>query len=161
VSFYPQAYTNWTRKAVSGLSFDFELYNIMGFSFLTVYNGFMLWNWTAREQYKDQNVNGCYPQVAANDFAFALHASILTLVHLGQIFVYDRGGQKISWLAITLFDAFFSAAIVYSICVAAGAGELLDLLYYLSYVKLFLTFIKYVPQVRPCLFLFPSLLKKN
>jgi len=31
VSFYPQIYLNWRRKSVVGLSFDYNLYNIIGF----------------------------------------------------------------------------------------------------------------------------------
>eukprot|EP00160_Parvularia_atlantis_P016763 Unigene5478_Nuclearia_a/m.16766 Unigene5478_Nuclearia_a/g.16766 ORF Unigene5478_Nuclearia_a/g.16766 Unigene5478_Nuclearia_a/m.16766 type:complete len:247 (-) Unigene5478_Nuclearia_a:55-795(-) len=119
----------------------------MGFSFLTVYNAFLLFNERARSEYRAENANGCNPQVAENDFAFALHASVLTAVHLVQIAIYDRGNQRTSRLALTLFGGFLLGAVVYGICVAVGVAQLLDLLYYLSYVKLFLTFIKYCPQV--------------
>ena len=31
VSFYPQAWLNWRRKSVAGLSLDFQLLNLLGF----------------------------------------------------------------------------------------------------------------------------------
>jgi cystinosin len=31
ISFYPQAYLNWRRKSVVGLSLDFQLLNLLGF----------------------------------------------------------------------------------------------------------------------------------
>jgi len=71
-----------------GLSFDLMLYNLMGFSFLAVYNAFMLWDPTTREQYSDRN-NGGTPQVAENDFAFAAHATTLMTVYFVQVAIFD------------------------------------------------------------------------
>lgn len=31
ISFYPQAFLNWRRKSVAGLSLDFQLLNLLGF----------------------------------------------------------------------------------------------------------------------------------
>lgn len=38
VSFYPQIYTNFKRKSVVGLNFDFLALNIMGFALYSVFN---------------------------------------------------------------------------------------------------------------------------
>ena len=36
-SFYPQLYSNWKRRSVVGLSFDFVLYNVIGLVSYAVY----------------------------------------------------------------------------------------------------------------------------
>ena len=38
ISFYPQLYTNWKRKSVVGLSLDFQLLNLIGFAFYSIFN---------------------------------------------------------------------------------------------------------------------------
>jgi PQ loop repeat len=37
-SFYPQAFLNWKRRSVVGLSFDFLCWNLIGFTAYSVYN---------------------------------------------------------------------------------------------------------------------------
>jgi len=37
LSFYPQLYSNWRRRSVVGLSFDFVGYNVVGFFSYAIY----------------------------------------------------------------------------------------------------------------------------
>lgn len=146
ISFYPQVYTNWKRKAVTGLSFDYEFYNILGFSCLSLYNGFFFWSEEIQRQYSER-FNEEAPKVAINDVFFGFHAVALTIIHIAQIAMYDRGRQKVSWFAIFVISGASTAAIIWSILVWRGYSQWLDVLYFLSYIKLGLTFIKYLPQV--------------
>ncbi|XP_064438387.1 cystinosin isoform X2 [Mirounga angustirostris] len=43
ISFYPQVITNWRRKSVIGLSFDFVALNLTGFVAYSVFNIGLLW----------------------------------------------------------------------------------------------------------------------
>lgn len=38
ISFYPQVYTNFRRKSVVGLNFDYLSLNIVGFTMYTIFN---------------------------------------------------------------------------------------------------------------------------
>lgn len=147
VSFYPQVYTNWSRKSVTGLSFDYEFYNILGFSCLAIYNACLFWSPLIRQQYSDR-FDGESPKVTTNDVFFGIHAIALTIVHIIQIGIYDRGRQKVSYMAMTLISGSAFAALLWTIVVqTSGRSSWLDVLYFLSYIKLSLTFIKYSPQV--------------
>jgi cystinosin len=44
ISYYPQVYQNWRRRSVVGLSFDYQLLNIIGHSCYCVFNTCMYWN---------------------------------------------------------------------------------------------------------------------
>lgn len=51
VSFYPQVYLNYVRKSVVGLSFDYSVYNILGFACYTVFNCLFRWSDTIQAEY--------------------------------------------------------------------------------------------------------------
>ena len=38
ISFWPQVFLNWRRQSVVGLSLDFEVYNMFGYTCYTIYN---------------------------------------------------------------------------------------------------------------------------
>lgn len=60
----------------------------------------------------------------------------------------QRGGQKVSWTALCLLVVGWTFALVSLFVAVAGRIAWLDYLYYFSYIKLAVTLIKYVPQVR-------------
>lgn len=62
---------------------------------------------------------------------------------------YQRGGQKISWPTVSLLLIGWTFALVTLVLAATNQITWLDYLYYCSYIKLAVTLIKYVPQVRP------------
>lgn len=93
VSFYPQTVLNWRRKSVVGMSLDYQVYNIIGFSCYTVFNVSFFWVRSIQDAYEERfhkrNV------VEPNDVFFAIHAVVLTLVTLFQATVYTRGKQRV------------------------------------------------------------------
>ena len=56
-----------------------------------IYNGVFFWSALAQQQYLTQKAKcgGESPGVTENDVAFAVHALVLTLVHILQIAIYD------------------------------------------------------------------------
>ena len=143
-------YLNWKRKSVVGLSFDFEAYNIIGFVCYSVFNCAFFWSDSIQDAYKADH-DGHVNLVKINDVVFALHAVLLTVITIAQIFIYDRGSQRVSTLAKFLCAVMVVSALVYLAVVLEHVhGHLwtwLSFLYYLSYIKLFVTVIKYIPQV--------------
>lgn len=133
---------------------------------------------------------GSLPAVHANDVFFAIHAAVVTAVTLFQCAMYDRGGQRISWLAglgtagSVAGIAAYLAAVVWAQQGSSGGGghvppghtgltlvpslwfsgsshgslgggalpcgdllSWLSFLYFLSYIKLAVSLVKYIPQV--------------
>nr|XP_046246775.1 cystinosin [Scatophagus argus] len=145
VSFYPQAWQNGKRKSVVGLNFDFLALNLTGFIAYSVFNIGLFWVPYVKEEFLRRNPNGINP-VSANDVFFSLHAVLLCLVYIIQSAVYERGGQKVSWMALFLLLIGWTFALVSFFLAVAKQITWLDYLYYFSYIKLAVTLIKYVPQ---------------
>jgi cystinosin len=148
VSFWPQVLLNYRRRSVAGLSFDYVSLNLVGFSCYTAYNVAYYYNPDIRAAYVAEY--GSLPAVQANDVFFALHAVALTAVCCVQIGLYDRGGQRISRLCLAILAALGLAIFGAALLVAFKAGAWftwLHYLLYLSYVKLAITLMKYLPQV--------------
>eukprot|EP00730_Choanoeca_flexa_P016154 TRINITY_DN7575_c0_g1_i3.p1 TRINITY_DN7575_c0_g1~~TRINITY_DN7575_c0_g1_i3.p1 ORF type:complete len:212 (+),score=24.87 TRINITY_DN7575_c0_g1_i3:52-687(+) len=95
LSFYPQVVLNYSRKSVVGLSFDYQVYNVIGFTCYSIFNCLYFWSTPVQEDYMHHH-NGKHNQVQASDVFFALHALALTLVTVAQIAVYERGDQRVS-----------------------------------------------------------------
>ncbi|XP_067678339.1 cystinosin-like [Haliotis asinina] len=145
VSFYPQVYSNFKRKSVVGLNFDFLSYNITGFLAYGFFNVGMFWIPLVQNQYFQEHPRGVNP-VQLNDVIFTLHAVFVTLVTIGQCFIYERGGQKVSKVCIVLLACTWLFAFI-ALFVAVGKKiTWLEYLYYFSYIKLGVTLIKYIPQ---------------
>ncbi|XP_056590522.1 cystinosin [Triplophysa dalaica] len=145
VSFYPQAYENWKRRSVVGLSFDFISLNLTGFIAYSVFNVGLFWVPYIQEEFLKKDPNGVIP-VDANDVFFSLHAVVLTLVYICQCFIYERGDQKVSKVAIGLLVIGWTFAFVSLFVAVAQKITWLDYLYYFSYIKLGVTLVKYIPQ---------------
>ncbi|XP_055345306.1 cystinosin-like isoform X2 [Paramacrobiotus metropolitanus] len=146
ISFYPQVITNYRRKSVAGLSFDFLALNITGFLCYTIFNVGLFWIPSIQEEYYSRHPRGVIP-VEANDVFFALHAVTLTLIQIIQCFIYETGNQRLFKGTILLLGAIWLATIILLILSATHVLVWLDYLYYFSYVKLGITLIKYIPQV--------------
>ncbi|MCJ8737853.1 hypothetical protein PDJAM_G00028910 [Pangasius djambal] len=145
VSFYPQVYENWKRKSVVGLNFDFLALNLTGFIAYSVFNVGLFWIPYIKEEFLKKNPNGVNP-VDANDVFFSLHAAVLTLIYIFQCAVYERGGQKVSRVAIFFLVVAWTFALVTLFVAVAQKISWLTYLYYFSYIKLGITLIKYIPQ---------------
>ncbi|KAE8293869.1 Cystinosin [Larimichthys crocea] len=60
--------------------------------------------------------------------------------------MYERGGQRVSWMALFLLIIGWTFALISLFLAVAKQITWLDYLYYFSYIKLAVTLIKYVPQ---------------
>jgi cystinosin len=146
ISFYPQIFLNIYRRSVVGLNFDFLAFNITGFLAYSVFNIGLFWIPEVEREYFDRNPGGVNP-VQLNDVIFAVHASIATLVTIFQCLIFKRDKQRVSIVGsiiIAILWVFMFVSLFVSI---GGVLAWLDLLYFISYVKLAVTLIKYVPQV--------------
>ncbi|XP_051957365.1 cystinosin isoform X1 [Xyrauchen texanus] len=145
VSFYPQVFENWKRRSVVGLSFDYLALNLTGFIAYSVFNVGLFWVPYIQEEFLSSDPNGVNP-VDANDVFFSLHAVVLTLVYICQCAIYERGGQKVSKVAIGLLVISWTFAFVTLIVAVVRKISWLEYLYYFSYIKLGITIVKYIPQ---------------
>ncbi|PRP86758.1 hypothetical protein PROFUN_02907 [Planoprotostelium fungivorum] len=147
LSFYPQFISNFRRKSVVGLSFDYCFINVLGFLCYCAYDVPMLFSPYLRAEYASHN-GGKLPLVAVNDVFFGLHALVLTILTASQLFIYERGNQKVSKIMIFILTSMVLSILGYGIAVAVkrDMGTVYNYVYFLSYVKLVITLIKYVPQ---------------
>ncbi|XP_076441400.1 cystinosin-like [Babylonia areolata] len=145
VSFYPQVYSNWKRKSVVGLNFDFLLYNITGFLAYGFFNVGMFWVPEVKNEYLLDHPRGINP-VQLNDVIFTLHAIFVCSITIFQCFIYDRGEQKLSKVAMVLVGGAWLFALVALVVTLVHTITWLTYLYYFSYIKLGVTLIKYIPQ---------------
>ncbi|XP_076278859.1 lysosomal cystine transporter cystinosin isoform X3 [Lasioglossum baleicum] len=145
VSFYPQIYSNYKRKSVVGLNFDYLSLNLVGFIMYGLFNCSLFWITDIELEYFRRYPKGLNP-VQVNDVFFSLHAVFATVITIIQCFLYERGNQRVS-ITARIIHLVFAVFIVLSIILAAvNTIAWLDFLYYCSYVKLCITLIKYVPQ---------------
>lgn len=145
VSFYPQVYINWKRKSVVGLNFDFLLYNITGFLAYGFFNVGMYWVPDVKNEYLSDHPRGINP-VQLNDVIFTLHAIFVTSITIFQVFIYERGSQKLSKVSMVLVGGSWLFAAVALVVTLFHKITWLTYLYYFSYIKLGVTLIKYIPQ---------------
>ena len=147
ISFWPQILQNAKRGTVSGLSFDFIFLNFVGFSCYTAYNTGLYWSPTIRAEYAADH-GGSLPSVQSQDVFFGIHAVALTGITIAQIGAYDRGGQTVSLLARAILGVLVTLMAGAAAVVASGAGGFrwLDYLTFLSWVKVAITLMKYIPQ---------------
>jgi len=146
ISFYPQIWSNFRRRSVVGLSFDYTVYNIIGFASYSAYNCAFFFDSYIQKQYEDHS-GGQKNLVTVNDVFFALHAVFATLVIIVQIFLFEKGGQRVSKVCIVLSSL---GLVSIAIMLFLSVGNVLlwiYFFYYLSLVKLAISFIKYCPQV--------------
>ena len=163
VSFYPQCLLNRQRRTCTGLSIDFCWYNFIGFICYTTYNVALYGNPTIQHQYDERHhqspdhssTNSTIP-IQANDVAFAVHALILCTILLLHVAYYDgisalRPSRQSSYiltvilLCIVLYPIIF--LLLYPMFIQKSTYQTLDYIYFLSYIKVSITCMKYIPQV--------------
>uniref|UniRef100_A0A6B2LF13 Cystinosin homolog n=1 Tax=Arcella intermedia TaxID=1963864 RepID=A0A6B2LF13_9EUKA len=144
-SFYPQIYENWRRKSVVGLSFDYLALNIVGWVAYSLFNCLIFWEPSIQAQYI--SVYGPPIPVQPNDIFFALHAFVMTSIIIVQCLSYERGNQKVAEITILLVSCVITASFIQLFLCIGYVLTWVDYLSYFSYVKVGVTFLKYVPQV--------------
>lgn len=147
VSFYPQLLTNYRRKTTMGLSADFCALNVLGFACYATYNMSFFYSTHIQDLYKRQHFSEV--TVQSNDVAFAVHAFVLASFTLFQIGYYDgfrsqRPSKMISGIILFVLGLIVTVPLF---IFGLHVGTILDYLYMLSYIKLSVTLIKYIPQV--------------
>ncbi|KAL5107095.1 Cystinosin [Taenia crassiceps] len=146
LSFYPQVILNCRRESVTGLSFDFIVFNVIGFACYSAFNIGLYFVPRIQAQYLARHPLGVIP-VEINDLFFSLHGLAIMLVVIVQCLIFERGSQRVSKICITLFCLMLLFILTSTLLAAADAISWLTALYLYSYVKLFVTLVKYFPQL--------------
>jgi cystinosin len=153
VSFYPQIVNNFKRRSTVGLSPDFAVLNVLGFACYAAYNASFYWSSTIQEMYQQRHGQNAEITIQSNDVAFALHALILSSVTVLQIVFYGGGVKALplSKPIASVIVVILTICIVYPVLLwmthDAKKFNWLDFLYMLSYIKIAISLIKYIPQV--------------
>jgi cystinosin len=126
----------------------------LGFTFYSIYNILFFFSKEIHKEYHKRHPNSDKgPLVQVNDVFFSLHAAMISVITLTQIYFwgYTRSIGQIpsAWSSGIVVGS--SVAIAILACIVAGSHntviEWIDVCYALSYIKLLCTFVKYVPQV--------------
>ncbi|GAB2279353.1 hypothetical protein Dimus_013995 [Dionaea muscipula] len=145
ISFYPQVILNFRRKSVVGLNFDFVVLNLTKHTSYLIYNATLYFSSAVQQQYRDKYGLDEMIPVAANDVAFSIHAVLLTSFILFQIFIYERGNQKVSRVSLAIVSVAWLAAAV-CVFVALPSHSWLWLISVFNTIQVTMTLIKYIPQ---------------
>jgi cystinosin len=145
-SFYPQFILNYRLKRVTGLSLEYQAYNFTGFAFYSIYTVV---------NYIEQRRLGLPPSVALNDVAFAVHAFIVTCLTSIQVYQYREKGRSLDrpqfyllftlW-AFAIYNFFLAAIGALPLYCSTCSGYTFSALEFLGDVKVFISFVKYIPQ---------------
>jgi cystinosin len=130
--------------------------NVVGFTCYSIYVCALYFSSTVQGLYHEKYGPNAHISVQSNDVAFAVHALILSTCTLGQIAYYDGlmqahgPSQSIFYTVLVLL----TLMILSPVLVALSANGLLpwrltwlDYLYVLSFLKIGVSLIKYIPQV--------------
>lgn len=108
LSFYPQPLRCWKRRSTRGITVDFPLLNIVGFTSYFISTTSFLFSPEIRQQYAVRHPFAPEPTVRFNDLVFALHGTIVCFVFYSQF--YPRlwnfevvKGQRASSTALGIF----------------------------------------------------------
>ncbi|TKA62021.1 hypothetical protein B0A55_11124, partial [Friedmanniomyces simplex] len=163
LSFYPQPLLNHRRRTTQGLTPDFPLLNVFGFTCYTVSTAAFLYSPTVKAQYAARHPASPEPTVRFNDLAFGAHALVLCVVTYSQFWPRLWGWKAPSDVVrhanrVTLgllWGGILGIATITVMVVVRGedgrssngAGwAWIDVIYSLTYIKLLLTIFKYIPQ---------------
>ncbi|KAI3831474.1 hypothetical protein MKW92_003555 [Papaver armeniacum] len=144
-SFYPQIILNFRTKSVVGLNFDFLVLNLTKHSSYLIYNATLYFSPVVQRQYHEKYGFDQMIPVAANDVAFSAHSVMLTTVAFYQVFIYERGTQKVARSSIAITAAVWVSAAVCSF-VAWPNQSWLWLISVFNAIQVTMTVIKYIPQ---------------
>ncbi|CAG5098503.1 Oidioi.mRNA.OKI2018_I69.XSR.g15729.t1.cds [Oikopleura dioica] len=149
VSFYPQVIMNFRRKSVVGFGFDYLGYDYVGFAAFSLYNCLLFWSPAVFNLYLD-NYPGASNPIQLNDVLFCLHAVLIQTVNLYQCLTYERGGQSLSKVCVSILVLVGVVTTALVIVAHLGLSENIgwfQILLMGSYIKVGSSVIKYIPQV--------------
>ncbi|EQL30697.1 hypothetical protein BDFG_06847 [Blastomyces dermatitidis ATCC 26199] len=159
-SFYPQPILNYRRRSTQGLAIDFPTVNTLGFICYMIYAFSFLYSPLILQQYAARHPISPEPSVRFNDLAFAVHAVILSSLVFSQFWpsIWGFKVSKFQRISRPIAGVFWGSIVAVTLLIvfvaARGTGASLDpadwawidVTYALSYVKLIVTIIKYIPQ---------------
>jgi len=150
VSFYPQLILNYQRKSTQGLSYNFVWLNLLGYTCYSIFNCALFFSVAIRREYRNAHGNE-ENLVRANDVFFALHAFALTSATLYQMYFcgYSCSPGVLVWKSTRIFLT-MSVVSIFAYAFATqwfDSVSLLSWLYFVSYIKLVVSFLKYIPQL--------------
>ncbi|XP_027206053.1 cystinosin homolog [Dermatophagoides pteronyssinus] len=146
LSFWPQNVTNYRRKSVIGLSFDYTILHFTGFIYYSIFNCGLYFSSVIQEQYEAKIPRSEIP-VELNDVVYGLHAAFTTSITFIQCFIYEKGNQRFALISKLYQATVWTIGIILIILVWFNVINWLTWIYYFSYVKLMVTSLKYMPQV--------------
>lgn len=144
-AFYPQIYSNFKRKSVVGLSFDYLGLNLIGYLSFGVFISGLYFVPDLQQEYFERYPRGLIP-VKENDVVYNLHGTMAIIFTIFQCVIYERGTQIISTTAKILISALGGFYVICCILLSLHILQWLNFVYYCSYVKLAITILKYIPQ---------------
>ncbi|KAI4756494.1 L-cystine transporter-like protein [Aureobasidium sp. EXF-3400] len=159
LSFYPQPLRCWKYRSTRGITVDFPLLNIVGFTSYFISTTAFLFAPKIRQQYAIRHPFAPEPTVRFNDLIFALHGTIICFLFYSQF--YPRlwnfevvKGQRASAGALGIFYGSIIGVSITTLLVSLFRGGKdtpdswaeIDIIYAFSYVKLIITLSKYAPQ---------------
>ncbi|KAE8383966.1 PQ loop repeat-domain-containing protein [Aspergillus alliaceus] len=159
-SFYPQPITNFQRSSTFGLAIDFPTINVLGYICYTGYTAAFLYSPAIRRQYAARYPRSEESTVRFNDFVFAVHAVILSIITYTQFWpiVWGFNVSRFQRVSKPVAGMFWGCVVAVTILIFIVLGQSpdggydpstwawIDVVYSLSYVKLLVTITKYVPQ---------------
>lgn len=128
------------------MSLDFIVLNFLGYFSYSVFNATLFWNKNIQSEYFHEHPLGVNP-VQVNDVLFAFHALALTLVTMVQCLFYKNLHHRVSYVTSTILIGLIGFLTASGVLCGVKKISRLDYIYYYSYTKLFITFMKYCPQV--------------
>ncbi|KAF2192753.1 PQ-loop-domain-containing protein [Zopfia rhizophila CBS 207.26] len=160
LSFYPQPILNWRRRSTQGLAIDFPFLNVLGFACYTISTAAFLASPTIQSQYALRHPESPETTVRFNDFLFAVHGAILTIIIYSQFWTQIWGfkvgaRQKASRAVLGIFWGSILGIFVVIFIVKVRGNDggndpsgwaWIDVMYAISYVKLLTVVVKYIPQ---------------
>jgi len=145
IGFYPQIYKNWSRKSVSGFSFDFVGFNLFGYLMYSTFNASLYFSSEIKREYSVLYPNAEIP-VFLTDVIQSFHNLVMTLIEVVQILMYREKGRTISKVCGGLLSLWTVAAVVIVLVGAFGKFAWLEVVTFLGYGKMVASFCKYAPQ---------------
>lgn len=133
-------------SSVTGLSIDFVIASVIGFLCYSVFTVSFYFIPFIQDEYKRAH-DGQVNLIQFNDVFFAVHAFVLTSLYTIQVLMYRKKEEKMSIAgAVSCGGVCVGLVVLTGLCVF-NLFSWLSLMYVMSYVKLVLTVIKYIPQV--------------
>ncbi|KAJ1823004.1 hypothetical protein LPJ56_000375 [Coemansia sp. RSA 2599] len=129
-------------RCVEGLSIDFLVYNVYGFACYAIFNTAFFFSKEIGDEYARRN-DGRRNLVRFNDLFFSYHALALSLITFSQSFWYKRSDTQRASSTVRAFFLATFAGLFLSMLLASPYATV----YYLSFIKLGCSMVKYIPQV--------------